>query len=147
MEKQPEFEFDRYFNDYFNVILNRNAEDNRTQYIQTIDLAQSELENLSIEYVIAKAINKFEVEEMTENSVVRSDAKLFLLINYRTMVYFPLRNSSKFTERGLKRKIFSEVQQILREANQYSTEITAHKVLQAGSEIWNSLGTLSGDSW
>lgn len=147
MENKPEFEFDRYFDRYFNLIINRSGENNRIQYIQKINLAQSDLENLSIENVIAKAINKFEVEELTEKAIVRSDAKLFLMINYRAMVYYPLKNSSKFSEIELKRKVFSEVQQILRVANRYSSEITGHKVLQAGIEIWNSLGTLNGDSW
>jgi len=97
MEKQPEFEFDGHFNRYFNFLINRNGESNRIQYIQKNNLAQSDLEKLSIENVIAKAINKFEVDELPEKTVVRSDAKVFLMINYRTMVYFPLRNSPKFS--------------------------------------------------
>lgn len=148
MESQHEFEFDKYFNRYFNFLTKRGSNEiNQTQYIQKFDLAQSDLNTLTIEQVIAKAINKFEVEELLERAIVRSDAKLFLMINYRAMVYYPLKDSPKFSELQLKKDIFSEVQQILKTAQNTSMEISAHQILIAGNEIWDSLKTLSRGSW
>lgn len=148
MENQNEFEFDKQFNRYFNFLLERGSRQyGRIQYIQKFELAQTDLDKLTVEQVIAKAINKFEVEELPERSIVRSDAKLFLMINYRTMVYLPLKESRKFSELELKKEIFDEVQKILKAAQKKSIEISAHQVLIAGSEIWDSLKTLSKGSW
>lgn len=149
MENQNEFEFDEYYNRYFNFLTNRRSynQSGGLKYIQKFDLTQSSLDKLTIEQVIAKAINKFEVDELPARTLVRSDAKLFLMINYRTMVYFPLKDSTKFSELELKKEIFSEVQKILKTAQEISTEISAHQVLIAGNKIWDSLKTLSNGSW
>ncbi len=149
MENQYEFEFDKYFNHYFNYLIRRGnvSQSGRMQYIQRLDLTQTNLGKLTIEQVIAKAISKFETEELRERAIIRSDAKLFLVINYKAMVYLPLRDSPKFSELELKKEIFSEVQKILKAAQEISTEISAHQVLIAGSKIWDSLKTLSRGSW
>lgn len=145
---KPEFDFDAFFNRYTNNLLNKNRERNAEfRFVQRKDYAQANIEELTIEQVIAKAISKFETENLDKRVIVRSDAKLFLIINYSSMVYYPLLDAKDPDKNDLKRQIFKEVQKILNVAQDMAKEITAHKILQAGNEIWDSLKTLGKSSW
>lgn len=143
-----DFKFDSYFNRYLDNLLHRNREPNAEfRFVQRANLAQSKIDDLTIEQVIVKAINKFEAEKLESGEIVRTDAKLFLVMNYSSMVYYPLSGIGNFNKNELKHQIFSEVGKILNEAHEMSSEITAHKILQAGNQIWDSLRTLSKGSW
>lgn len=98
---------------------------------------------------VRKAIDDF---ESSNNLKIRSDGKLFLLLNFEFMVYRPLREDVKLRPR-LDIRIRKDITTILKRAGDNISKkpnndgISAHEIASAGLQVWESLSTLSKDSW
>jgi len=101
--------------------------------------------------VIQTAINRFEANQSEPDFIrVRSDARLFLLLNFDQMVFRPLTAARNLN--NISGSISEDVTNILETARiatkeKRESEISGHEVLNACSRLWGSLKTLAKDSW
>lgn len=135
MESQLEHEFQ----ESYDAILNTSR---RIGYITGFE-SQLDISSLSIEEVIAKSIADFEQEYYAK---LRADAKLLLMINFVNMVYNPLTKTETRAASFVKREVYNEITSILKQANNLPGEISSHKILEAGLDMWSRLSLMSG-SW
>ena len=146
MKDEIKFQFEKYFERI--AIKSHRTIHGYYKVKSSSDLKSVEnLSILRIEQVIAKSILDFESKFLKDDIIIRSDAKVLLIINFTDMVYYPLTMGSKKDPGKMKREIYEEVQQILEQASKEHKEISSHNILEVGLKLWNSLKVMSNESW
>lgn len=83
--------------------------------------------------------------EGARSLTVRPDAKLWLLVNFRSLIAWPMIIARKERRRSIFGQIQEDIYQILFLAKATNKEISAHAVLSTVTQYWDQLQSVSKD--